>query len=58
MASVLLYWRLCTRVLPGLGGVVALLCFAFAAPLIQQSGEVKQYTTDVAAATVLAGGGQ
>lgn len=53
VASVALYWRLSIRVLPGIGGMVALLCFAVAMPLIRQGGEVKQYSTDVTAAIVL-----
>jgi hypothetical protein len=53
MASVGLFWRLATRVLPGPGGMVALLCFAVAAPLIRQAGELKQYSTDLAVALLL-----
>jgi hypothetical protein len=53
MASVVLFWRLAMRALPAFGGVAALLCFATAAPLIRQSGEVKQYGTDVAVAILL-----
>lgn len=53
LASVVLFWRLSTRVLPGPGAVAALFCFALAAPLIRQAGEVKQYSTDIAAALLL-----
>lgn len=53
MASVVLFWRFYTRVLPGPGGLAALLCFAVAAPLVRQAGEVKQYGTDVAVSILL-----
>ncbi len=53
MGSVVLFWRLASRVLPELGSLAALLAFAVAAPLIRQAGEVKQYSTDVAVAILL-----
>jgi hypothetical protein len=44
---------LAALILDSVGTVVSVACFAFAAPLIRQTAEVKQYSSDVAVAVLL-----
>jgi hypothetical protein len=53
IAALILFRQLTARVLPGLGGLVALALFAVAEPLVYFATEVKQYSVDVLAAVAL-----
>lgn len=53
VVSLLVFWRLCERVLIGVGTTVAVALMATAGPLVVYSGQVKQYSTDVAVAMIL-----
>jgi hypothetical protein len=53
LVALLVFARLATRMLDGVGSITAVLLFATAAPLIAFSSLVKQYTTDVCVAVTL-----
>jgi hypothetical protein len=53
VTALILFRQLTARVLPGLGGLVALGLFAAAEPLVYWSAEAKQYSLDVLAAVAL-----
>ena len=53
LVSLILFERVCRRILKGLAVPFAVGCFALGTTLISYAGELKQYSTDVAAAIAI-----